>query len=82
MVGGVKQSKYSIPDSIKRGTGDGLFGFIADSVAKFLACECGGNPSGVLGFTFSFPVQQTALDAGTLLFWNKGAPRPLDCATA
>lgn len=25
-----------------------------------------------LGFTFSFPVEQTALDSGTLLTWTKG----------
>jgi hexokinase len=25
-----------------------------------------------IGFTFSFPVQQTALNSGTLLNWTKG----------
>jgi len=71
-VGPVKQGKYNIPDSIKQGTGEQLFGFIADAVATFLARECGGNPTGVLGFTFSFPVEQTALNSGKLLVWNKG----------
>ena len=26
----------------------------------------------MLGFTFSFPVEQSALDAGKLIMWNKG----------
>lgn len=38
--------------------------------ACFLS-ECGGNPNGDLGFTFSFPTEQTAIDAGTLITWNK-----------
>jgi hexokinase len=33
--------------------------------------ECGGNPDGELGFTFSFPTEQTAINAGTLITWNK-----------
>ena len=70
-VGGLKQGKYAIPDSIKQGSGEALFGFIADAVASFLATECGGNPVGTMGFTFSFPVEQTAINRGKLLFWNK-----------
>ena len=53
------------------GTGDELFGFIADSVATFVATHCGGNPTGKMGFTFSFPTEQTALNAGKLIVWNK-----------
>jgi len=70
-VGPVTQAKFKIPDAIKKGSGDALFGFLADSVATFLAKECGGNPNGDLGFTFSFPTEQTAIDAGRLLTWNK-----------
>lgn len=72
VVGPVTSMKFSIPDDVKTGTGDELFGFLADSVARFCALECGGNPHGSLGFTFSFPVEQTALNAGKLLVWNKG----------
>ena len=64
--------KFSIPDDVKTGTGDELFGFLADSVARFCALECGGNPHGSLGFTFSFPVEQTELNAGKLLVWILG----------
>jgi hypothetical protein len=52
-VGPVKQAKFHVPDEIKKGTGKELFGFLADSVATFLATECGGNPSGELGFVRS-----------------------------
>jgi hexokinase len=72
VVGPVKQAKWEFPDAVKKGSGDALFGFIADAVASFLAKECGGAPDGILGFTFSFPVEQTALAAGTLVTWNKG----------
>ena len=70
-VGPVKSMKFSIPDEIKTGTGDALFGFLADSVATFLATSCGGNPSGAMGFTFSFPTEQDAINSGRLIVWNK-----------
>jgi hypothetical protein len=40
-VGPVKSMKFEIPDAIKKGTGAELFGFLADSVARFIALECG-----------------------------------------
>lgn len=70
-VGPVTQGKYAIPTSIKQGTGESLFGFLADSVATFLATNCGGNPSGAMGFTFSFPTTQEAINSGKLIVWNK-----------
>ncbi len=30
----------------------------------------------IIGFCFSFPVEQTAVDAGTLLRWTKGYTNP------
>lgn len=71
-VGPVKSMKFAIPESAKTGSGAELFGFLADSVARFIALECGGDARGALGFTFSFPVEQSALDAGKLICWNKG----------
>lgn len=116
LVGPVTQAKFKIPDEMKKGTGSALFGFLADSVATFLATgcpapalatdqalalataprhgshprgasrvaqcpgtaraarsatECGGNPNGELGFTCSFPTEQTAVDSGTLITWSK-----------
>jgi len=72
VVGPVKSMKFAIPDGAKTGSGAELFGFLADSVARFIAVECGGDARGALGFTFSFPVEQSALDAGKLIVWNKG----------
>lgn len=54
-----------------------MFDFIADAIVMFLdehqiMMGRKGQPTMKLGFTFSFPVDQTALDAGTLMHWNKG----------
>ena len=59
-----------------------LFSFIADGVRDFLethhpshlvAAESDPNsPRMSLGFTFSFPAHQAALDSGILLRWTKG----------
>jgi hexokinase len=50
-----------------------LFDFIADCVDKFIS-EFNINRTGKinLGLTFSFPVEQTAIDRGTLTMWTKG----------
>lgn len=51
--------------------------YLADSVDAFLtSTESPYAPEGEdlpLGLTFSFPVEQTALDSGHLLTWTKGA---------
>lgn len=54
-----------------------LFDFIASGLAKFVEGE--GNrfhlPPGrkrEIGFTFSFPVNQTSIDSGILIKWTKG----------
>ena len=50
--------------------------YLADSVDAFLtSSESSDAPEGEdlpLGLTFSFPVEQTALDSGRLLTWTKG----------
>lgn len=52
-----------------------LTDYMADSVDSFLT-QIGSHVEDDdalhLGFTFSFPVEQTALDSGTLLTWTKG----------
>jgi hexokinase len=54
-----------------------LFDFIAAALAKFVGTE-GEDfqlPEGrqrELGFTFSFPVNQTSISSGTLIKWTKG----------
>lgn len=54
-----------------------MFGFIADAILRFLddnGIEGGrkGQKQLLLGFTFSYPVDQTGLNVGTLMHWNKG----------
>ena len=54
-----------------------MFDFIAKAVDRFLS-ENGikggrrGQKPLSLGFTFSYPLDQTAINSGTLMHWNKG----------
>eukprot|EP00243_Klebsormidium_subtile_P002992 TRINITY_DN16126_c0_g1_i1.p1 TRINITY_DN16126_c0_g1~~TRINITY_DN16126_c0_g1_i1.p1 ORF type:complete len:513 (-),score=122.60 TRINITY_DN16126_c0_g1_i1:323-1861(-) len=70
--------EVSIPPEAMLGTSEELFDFIANEVAKFQKTEgpeYGTLPPGQkreLGFTFSFPCNQTAIDGGTLVRWTKG----------
>lgn len=75
------QAAFKIPDEHKVGPtahATGMFGFIAEAIGKFLADDAAahGAPSSSdptpLGFTFSFPMVQTAIDKGSLLKWTKG----------
>jgi len=63
----VVEQKAVIPEEIMKGHGSTLFGFIADAVKR-----AGPPPGASVGFTFSFPVNQTALNSGTLMQWTKG----------
>ncbi|KAJ1657376.1 hypothetical protein IWQ61_003217 [Dispira simplex] len=81
------QKKYLIPQTLKTAPATELFGFIADGIHDFLR-ENGENDAEEhtfgsstkgknvrtisLGFTFSFPVRQKALNHGELTQWNKG----------
>lgn len=79
---GIKQSKYKIPlDLMANSTADALFSYLGKKVDAFLQehhAEYDGEEHLKLGFTFSFPVNQTALNRGTLLRWTKGFDLP-DC---
>lgn len=79
---------YGITDDMKHGPVDALYDVMAQRMVEF-AEECGqdlGTPEGgehpVVGFCFSFPVDQTALDAGTLIQWTKGASCPVLCPSS
>lgn len=68
------QSKYALPASMRTGSADNLFNFIADCLKKFVDEEF---PQGVdaplpLGFTFSYPASQDAINEGFLQRWTKG----------
>lgn len=67
----VSEHKLSIPPAKMTCPGPELFDFLAG------VCKEAGMPDGaVLGFTFSFPTMQTALDAGYLIEWTKGFSNP------
>ncbi|KAF9008852.1 hypothetical protein BDQ17DRAFT_1388567 [Cyathus striatus] len=80
------QQKYRVSETLKQGEATALFDYLADSVDAFLTTHATTdytspqeNPSSTsakepvhLGLTFSFPVEQTALDSGKILTWTKG----------
>ncbi|KAI0029527.1 hexokinase-domain-containing protein [Vararia minispora EC-137] len=78
----LKQQKYKVSEQLKTGEATALFDYMADSVDAFLTEQSssptvptGSGPDSLslpLGLTFSFPVEQTALDKGLLLTWTKG----------
>ena len=64
---------FVLPKDCLTGTADELFDFLAACVKKFLAREKLNSQQRLgLGFTFSFPVYQTGVAAGTLGRWTKG----------
>lgn len=72
-----REAKWNIPKENMEGTADGLFGLLAEAFKEFLdQLESDGIPLNrdkiVLAFTFSFPMDQNALNSGKLLFWTKG----------
>ncbi|EGF82377.1 hypothetical protein BATDEDRAFT_15828 [Batrachochytrium dendrobatidis JAM81] len=74
----MRQRKYVVSEELKTGIGRHLFEFIANCIAEFLI-EIGIDaihlPAGQeipLGFTFSFPCYQTAINRGSLIYWTKG----------
>jgi hexokinase len=75
----VKQEyeEVAIPHKLMTSSGQELFDFIAAELATFVNREgegfkTNGNQKRELGFTFSFPVKQTAINSGLLIGWTKG----------
>lgn len=69
--------EVAIPPELMLGTSEALFDFIAKELVSFVAREGDdfrpyAGQSREIGFTFSFPVKQTAVNGGTLLHWTKG----------
>lgn len=66
-------SRFVIPEPVMHGRGEALFDFLADGVSLFFE-EHGYNlqQHHNLAFTFSFPVDQGAVNSGILLNWTKG----------
>lgn len=63
----VKEVKHAFPPEYMSGTADQVFGFLADCVK-----EADPIPGTKLGFTFSFPSEQTAINHSKLVVWTKG----------
>jgi hexokinase len=68
------QSKYRMPEELKTGTADELWGYVADCLQQFIEYHHENEQLEhlPLGFTFSYPVSQDAIDHGVLQRWTKG----------
>ncbi|XP_038651147.1 hexokinase-1-like [Scyliorhinus canicula] len=62
---------YRLPQEVMQGSEKQLFDHVVDCIAKFLSSQKITERL-PLGFTFSFPCEQTKLDQGILLNWTKG----------
>ncbi|OMJ26373.1 Hexokinase-1 [Smittium culicis] len=74
---GLVQQKYTITNEAKS---ENLFDWIANCVDLFVVEHSlkpdQGKSMIPCGFTFSFPIIQSAINRGTLLMWNKGFSVP------
>ncbi|KAH6782319.1 hexokinase 1 [Perilla frutescens var. hirtella] len=78
--GGIIHQEFaeaSIPPALMSGSSDALFDYIAEKLASFIDEEeqrfqQPPDRQRELGFTFSFPLMQTSINAGTIIRWNKG----------
>ncbi|XP_044136633.1 hexokinase-2-like [Bufo gargarizans] len=61
-----------IPEEIMTGTGQKLFDHVAECLGRFLEQRTLKHKIFPLGFTFSFPCQQSQLDKSVLISWTKG----------
>ncbi|KAF4551482.1 Hexokinase-like protein 3 [Elsinoe fawcettii] len=70
----VIQSKYRMPDELKTGSADELWGYIADCLQQFIEYHHEGEKLDKLplGFCFSYPATQDYIDHGVLQRWTKG----------
>ncbi|KAG0354881.1 hypothetical protein BC939DRAFT_533701 [Gamsiella multidivaricata] len=71
---GVTMEKHEITQELKTGTGEAMFDWIADCTAallKSVALDM-GDAELQMGVTFSFAIQQTAINRGKVLAMGKG----------
>ncbi|KAG7192776.1 glucokinase [Scheffersomyces spartinae] len=75
------QSKSAVSEDLQRGsdaTGEQLFAYLAKKIDLFIRehhCTndvVDSSDKFKMGFTFSFPVEQTSLGSGLLIRWTKG----------
>ncbi|KAG0425965.1 hypothetical protein HPB47_026896, partial [Ixodes persulcatus] len=62
---------YSVPESVRLGPGEKLFDFLADCIHDFMVTNNLLGKKLPLGFCFSFPMIQKALNVGILVTWTK-----------
>ncbi|XP_023218039.1 hexokinase-1-like [Centruroides sculpturatus] len=62
---------YTVPENIRIGEGAPLFDFLAECIHHFLKTYNLSHKKLPLGFCFSFPMIQKALDVGILVTWTK-----------
>eukprot|EP00088_Acartia_fossae_P035634 TRINITY_DN36755_c0_g1_i1.p1 TRINITY_DN36755_c0_g1~~TRINITY_DN36755_c0_g1_i1.p1 ORF type:complete len:459 (+),score=80.22 TRINITY_DN36755_c0_g1_i1:41-1417(+) len=68
---------YSVRDELRHGPGTDLFDFLAESIKDFCVKHSVDLSVPIsLGFTFSFPMIQHALDVGILVNWTKSFSCP------
>jgi len=73
------QSKYRMPEELKTGDAEELWGYIADCLHQFIETHHGEAvklEKPPLGFTFSYPATQNYIDQGILQRWTKGFDIP------
>ncbi|KAK9449032.1 hexokinase-domain-containing protein [Limtongia smithiae] len=73
----ITQCKYHMPPEMKTGSSEELWDYIADCLDSFLKQHHTVDDEVEakkihLGFTFSYPCSQTAINNGTLQRWTKG----------
>ncbi|CAD6186181.1 unnamed protein product [Caenorhabditis auriculariae] len=67
-----KQFNTRMPNAAMHGSGTKLFDYIAKALADFLIERELQDENLPVGFTFSYPCDQTGLRSATLLRWTKG----------
>ncbi|KAJ6224186.1 hypothetical protein RDWZM_002731 [Blomia tropicalis] len=71
---------YEIPIEFRKGSSNKLFNFLAECIESFLReiplCTKTNDTILPLGFTFSFPMNQLAIDVGQLKTWTKNYDLP------
>lgn len=75
----VKQEseEVPIPQEVMTGSSKDLFNFLAETIINFVSKEAAlgfeaSNQKRDIGFTFSFPVNQTKVNRGEIIEWTKG----------
>ena len=73
-LGAIEVCERKIPKEVYTGSGTGLFDFFARVIAEIIPATSQSEQDGIpiVGFCFSFPMKQTAIDQGILLDWTKG----------